>query len=116
MTNVEIINTKAMELMKAGVIGTTGKMMLAKFVDENGDEVEKEIPEPEAIHTYAMWKQLGYQVQKGEKAVARFAIWKYVTNKNEDDEEEPKMFMKNAAWFKASQVAPIKEVEDVSTN
>ena len=111
MTNVEIIRQKSMELMKEGVIGTTGRMIQVSIVDENGEEKTITVPEPEAIHTYATWKELGYQVQKGQKAVAQFTIWKYVTKKaeNENEQDENKMFMKKASWFKASQVEPINE-------
>lgn len=108
MTNVEIIRQKSMELMKEGILGTTGNMIEVAIIDENGEEKTMAVPEPEAIHTYATWKKLGYQVNKGEHAIAQFTIWKHVTKKNEDEEEESKMFMKKASWFKASQVAPIE--------
>lgn len=68
---------------------------------------------PEAIHTFALWKQLGYSVKKGEKAIAKFAIWKHTskTVENEDGEEEEKtnMFLKTAAFFKLSQVEKITQ-------
>lgn len=64
----------------------------------------------EAIHTFQRWKALGYSVRKGEKAVAKFPIWKMGTRKNDDGEEEQtgRMFMKNSAFFSASQVEPLK--------
>ena len=42
---------------------------------------------PELIHTYQKWKELGYQVRRGEKAIAKFPIWKYVSCKNEETKE-----------------------------
>lgn len=72
----------------------------------------------EPIHTYAAWKSAGYQVRRGEKAIAKFAIWKYAERKkkdsesaaaNSDGEEKPKarMFLKESAFFAASQVDKI---------
>ena len=106
MTNAQIITNARFALMEQGIIGTTGRTI--KFLDGEGNE--KELPEPEQIHTYQTWKELGYQVKKGSKAVARFTIWKHVEGKkNQDtDEETPsRMFMKNASWFSASQVEAI---------
>ena len=61
----------------------------------------------DVIHTYQGWKSRGYQVQKGEKAIAKFSIWKYVTRKKKDGSEEQKMFLKNSAWFTQKQVSKI---------
>lgn len=67
--------------------------------------------EPEPIHTYTKWKELGYQVQKGEKAITSFMIWKYAIKKGQEQEQESKdtesnenkgkMFMKKASFFLA---------------
>ena len=58
------------------------------------------------IHTYAVWQQLGYQVQKGQKAAIKTKLWKPVIKKakNEDEEDEQKMILVNAALFTAEQV------------
>lgn len=111
MTNADIIFTESQELMKKGIIGKTGRTFTAKVVNADGEEEEIVVEEAEPIHTYRKWKELGYQVQKGEKAVAQFMIWKHVTKKaeNEGEEDERKMFMKKASWFKFSQVAPIEQ-------
>ena len=84
------------------------------MLDENGNEVEHLVEIPEPIHTYAAWKELGYQVKKGEKAVTSFTIWKYAKVKHdvEDDDEqnqtpEGRLFMKKAFFFKRSQVEAI---------
>ena len=55
----------------------------------------------------------GYEIRrvfkKGQKAIAKFMIWKYVSKKSEETEEEnSKMFMKVAAFFSSSQVEEIK--------
>lgn len=99
MTNAQIIFSEEQMLAKQGVINYTGRVF--KFDDGT------EIKETESIHTYAVWKELGYQVQKGEKAIASFYIWKFVGK--EDEEDEDKMFMKKASFFKRSQV---KEAEN----
>lgn len=62
------------------------------------------------IITYNAWKELGFQVQKGQKAVAQFTIWKHCNGKVDEEtgEEKPgKMFMKKASFFTAKQVQAI---------
>lgn len=61
----------------------------------------------EVCHTYIKWKELGYQVQKGSKAVFQANIWKHTTKKNDDGEEVGRMFMRKASFFSASQVKKI---------
>lgn len=79
----------------------TNEQIIAQYCEENGIT--------EQIHTYNRWKQLGFQVQKGSKAVAKITIWKASRKKSdEDDEDEPRMFMKTASFFAASQVEPVK--------
>ena len=65
------------------------------------------------IHTYQHWQSLGYQVKKGEKAIAKFPIWKYTKGKKKDmTEDEARAagycFMKNSAWFSDKQVEKIE--------
>ena len=65
----------------------------------------------EEIHTYKHWKKLGYQVFRGEKAVACLNIWKFFKdNMEEDDEKEPvdKMRMSKAYFFSTNQVFAIE--------
>ena len=57
----------------------------------------------EPCHTYAHWKNLGYQVKKGSKALFRAKIWKYA-NKKDESEEDEHVFMKTASFFGLSQV------------
>lgn len=62
----------------------------------------------EEVHTFQRWKSMGFSVKKGEKAVFKAAIWKAVQKKDgENGENELAMFMKNSAFFTASQVQPI---------
>ena len=62
----------------------------------------------EECHTYARWKNMGYQVRRGEKAAFSTTIWKRTQRKNaESGDEETRMFMKQAHFFARSQVDPI---------
>lgn len=119
MTNAQIIFNKSIELMENGLLNGTGKFITVIQLNENGEEEKKVIEEPEAIHTYAAWKQLGYQVKRGNKAVAQINIWKHVSKKEEmevtytdgttgtEEIDNSKMFMKLSSFFSASQVEKI---------
>lgn len=101
MTNEQIIFSAAQQLAEAGAIKYTGRVYKAR--DAAGQVIE--LKETEEINTYNAWRALGFQVQKGQKAVARLTIWKHATKTDEETgEEESKMFMKTAAFFAASQV------------
>ena len=70
------------------------------------------LSEENEIHTYAHWKSLGFQVRKGEKAIAKFQIWKYTKGKKKDMSEEEAQskgycFMKTSSWFSDAQVERI---------
>lgn len=108
MTNAMIILNESVRLMEEGVLQGTGEIIKV----ENTDGAEIELEMPEAIHTYQGWKARGYVVKKGEKAIAKFPIWKHTSKKVEvDGEEELKenMFVKVSAFFKFSQVEKLKE-------
>lgn len=101
MTNADIIFHAGQQLAKEGKIGYTGKVFEA--VDAAGTKIQ--VKETEAIHTFATWKQMGFMVQKGQKAIARITIWKYAGKVNEETgEDEGRMFLKTAAFFSRSQV------------
>lgn len=70
MTNNMIILMERVELMKHGILDGTGVYMTVEDKDGNKQQVEI----PEEIHTYAKWKQMGYQVQKGQKAITQVVI------------------------------------------
>jgi antirestriction protein ArdC len=118
MTNQMIILMESVKLMQAGILQSVGEPMKIT-VEENGKEVEKEVQTPEPIHTYQAWKSMGYQVKKGEKAIAQFPVWKMSNPskkaqeeaEKEDKEVQGRMFLKTASFFKSSQVEEIKEKE-----
>ena len=106
MTNEEIIMRNSMELMKQGILKPTGRILIQELPD--GQKIE--IPEPEPIHTYNGWKELGYQVKKGQKAKASFPIWKYTGEKDEEGnkvKDGGHCFQKKAFWFTFDQVEKI---------
>lgn len=104
MTNQMIIMNQQQALAEAGILEYTGREIEVTLPDESV-MVFKEVEE---IHTYSKWKELNYQVKKGEKAIAQFMIWKYVQKKKKETDEEneakAKMFLKKASFFKRSQV------------
>lgn len=111
MTNAMIIEMEKIRLLTEGVLHYTGRTVevynVALARVEEGAEIQP-------IHTYQGWRARGYQVRKGQKAVAQFPIWKYTKGKTKDmDEEEAQQrgycFMKNASWFTDEQVDPIVE-------
>ena len=115
--NATIILNESIELMKKGIIGTTGRTITVT-VKVNGKDEKQTFQEPEPIHTFQDWKTRGFIVKKGEKAIASFTIWNYHNNKKtEDDEPEGLVksgyyYMKKAAFFKYSQVKPINGPDD----
>ena len=102
MTNEQIILQESLTLLKQGVLKPTGRV----FVQEMPDGSTLELPEPEPIHTYNGWKELGYQVKKGEHAKAQFPNWKYKGQKDEETGEETgdKCYQRKAFWFTFDQV------------
>lgn len=107
MTNAMIILDESVRLMGEGVLAGTGEFITV----QNADGTERHLEIPEQIHTFQGWKDRGFSVKKGEKAIAKFPIWKHTSKTVEvDGEEETKtnMFMKTAAFFKLSQVERIE--------
>ena len=106
MTNQDIIFAERCRLAKEGLLGYTGRTLTIQT-----NEGEKVFQEPQEIHTYATWKALGFQVKRGEKALAKFQIWKYAQARREEEtEEEPtgRMFLKLSFFFSPAQVEPCK--------
>ena len=113
MTNEMIIMNERVRLMEEGKIKSTGRVIILT----DGEGNEKELPEPEQIHTFQAWKERGKSVKKGEHAITRITIWK-CSKKNVDlpmkdvasgetvtvTEESKNMFMKCSAFFAESQV------------
>ena len=110
-TNEMIILDHAQQLAEEGKIAYTGNTVTLETVDGEGIVFK----ETKQIHTYARWKAMGFQVRRGEKAVAKFKVWKHVAGKKKDDDGEEKtaeagrgkMFFKQAAFFSVAQVDPI---------
>ena len=134
MNNAQIIFNESVELMKNGLIGTTGRQITIEYENEEGEKVKELINEPEPIHTYAEWKKAGFQVQKGQKAIASFTIWMWTEKTGKLTKEQADSintvminadgskaqegdevkngghyYLKKASFFKASQVAPATE-------
>ena len=112
MTNAQIILQESIKLMKENKIKGTGEFIVIEKEDGTKEKMEM----PEQIHTFATWKKLGYIVKKGEKAVAKFPIWKYTEKQKPEEEitgnpieDAPitNMFMKMSAFFTAEQVEKI---------
>ena len=90
MCNEEIIFRASCDLVREGLL----------TFDEDGIE---------PIHTFEVWRQMGYSVMKGQKAIVKLSIWKQGTKKPKEGEEKgkPFFFLKESSFFKASQVAPL---------
>lgn len=101
MTNAEIIFRNSVQLMEEG--------KLKAIKTDNGDLI------PEPIHTFQKWKELGFSVKKGQKSEIKIQIWKCRKIKSskeqkpeeEQREEEIKMFMTTACFFRFDQVERI---------
>lgn len=83
----------------------TNAMIIALYKAENNISCP--------LHTYTKWKELGYQVKKGEKSNHRIIIWKGASKKVVDEESNTevtssKVFMKTACFFTMNQVEKIQ--------
>lgn len=105
MTNEMIILLESVKLMEEGILKPTRKVVTVEDAEGN----VKKVKMPEEIHTYSAWKSKGYQVQKGQKAIAQFPVWKMVVKKSEEEDkpDTQKMYMKNAHFFTKAQVEKI---------
>ena len=109
ITNAQIIFFASCDLMKEGKIKGTGR-----YVEIETDDGPVKMEEPEPIHTFQAWKKLGYSVKKGEKAITRLNIWKFVEKKGKSDDDENAeevnaghCIRKEACFFASHQVQPI---------
>lgn len=111
MTNEQIIFNRQQYLLSIGKLKPTGRVF--QMQDGEGNVIQME--EAEQIHTFAAWKELGFIVRKGEKAVDCFSIWKYSAGKkkeqpSEDEEQQQESghcFLKLSHFFAAHQVEPL---------
>ena len=53
MTNAQVIMNESINLLEAGIVKGTGRVLKAMQIDADGNEFEIEVEEPETIHTYA---------------------------------------------------------------
>ena len=116
MTNNMTVFMEAQKLAEAGKIAYTGKKVVF-----NVNGMDMEYKETEPIHTFLEWKNAGYMVKKGEKAIAKFAIWNYTDKASkakrealekagdDPDKKMPHFYMKESAFFSQSQV---KKLDD----
>ena len=116
MTNEAIIFLESQKLAEAGIIGYTGRTF--KMLQADGSEAEYKETEP--IHTFKEWKSYGFNFMKGQHAIAKFAIWNYTDKASKEtkaarkeagqdaDSPDPHFYMKESAFFSASQVQPIE--------
>lgn len=102
-----IILNARFDLMEEGILQGTGNII--EVEDENGEK--KQIEEPEQIHTYQGWKSLNRQVKRGEKSIATIQIWKHTTkkSKSEDEDDQEKMFLTKAFFFRETQTEAIAQ-------
>ena len=119
MTNAMIIFNASQELAEQGVIKYTGRVFT--YEDEEGNKIECQ--ETEELHTYKEWQRLGYQVNKGQKTIAKIMIWNF-TNKpskakkaaaeaaGKEADADPHYYMKEACFFSASQVSKIEAKQE----
>lgn len=113
MTNAQIIFNASVQLMEDGIIKGTGRVF--EYEDESGELHRLE--EPEALHTFATWKEMGRIVKRGEKCKARIDIWKPGKGKQDEQPDadgdeitasKVRMFKKTAYFFTFEQTEPIK--------
>lgn len=109
--NEMLIMMESVRLMKEGILKGSGKFTEAEI---NGKIERFEIPEE--IHTYNKWKELGFQVQKGETSFIKFRVWYFRKGRQEQEIEGDaaensqrrggKCYLKMTAFFTADQVKP----------
>lgn len=64
----------------------------------------------EPVHTYQVWKKMGFKVNKGEHACIKTSLWRMSNKSKKDDEEEREHFyLAKANLFASSQVSRIEE-------
>ena len=113
MTNAQIVFLEAQKLAENGTIAYTGRTVIVTLKDGSAGEFK----ETEAIHTFLEWKKAGFKIKKGQKAVARFAIWNFTdkpskatkaareaAGKEDIEAADPHYYMKEACFFSQSQV------------
>ena len=80
MTNREIILNERISLVKEGKIKGDENDIITLT---KKDGTVEEIPYPEELYTFAALKNMGLKIKKGQKAIAKFKIWKHTIKKEE---------------------------------
>lgn len=79
-------------------------------------QIEKGFSKEQVFRTYQGWQRLGYQVNKGEKALFQTKIFFPKFKKTKEEKEEPKdltgFFMKTASFFLYDQVSKIRDFKE----
>ena len=79
----------------------TNKAIIELYKAENG------LPLDMPLYTWAVWRNMGYRVRKGEKCKHRVQMWRYGGKKIEADGQEQivgRCFHKTMSLFEMSQV------------
>lgn len=82
-------------------MATTNKDIIAAYKAANN------IPLTMPLYTWAVWKNMGYRVRKGEKCKHRVQMWRYGEKKVEQDGQEKtvgRCFHKTMNLFTSEQV------------
>lgn len=85
-------------------MATTNKTIIEAY------KTAHDIPLTAPLYTWGVWRNLGYQVKKGEKCRHRVALYKHTTKKIEQDGQERtvgRCFVKTANLFTSEQVEKI---------
>ena len=113
MTNAQRIFEKEIELALENKIPTLERRIT---VAVNGEE--RVINEPTHIYSLPQWRNRGYLVREGEKAIARINLYRPVNTRPAEDAEPgedgsipaSRMELKPTYFFSADQVEPIPEI------
>ena len=82
-------------------MATTNKAIIAAYKTANN------IPLATSLYTYAVWRNMGYRVRRGEKCKHRVTLWKHTEKKIDQDGQERtvgRCFHKTVSLFEMSQV------------
>lgn len=102
MCNEEIIYRAKQALAEQGIIG-------------HGPQYG--IDQLEPIHTFQVWKDMGFSVKRGQHAVAKFSIWKYTGERRRTDSEGNEVVVADPdghCFLKESHFFALRQVERIT--
>lgn len=85
-------------------MATTNKAIIELYKAEQG------LPLDMPLYTWAVWRNMGYRVRKGEKCKHRVQMWKHTERKIEQEGQERtvgRCFHKTMSLFTSEQVEKI---------